>query len=168
MQFSACRAGAATVLLLGLAAVPVGAGGPTSGQPDRSSDPARFASEVFRLTNAARAKRGLPALRRDVRLDKAAERFSRQMAESGFFSHTGPDGSTLQSRIAAQGYRGMALGENIGMGYTTPQAAVDGWMLSSGHRANILNPHFRDLGVGIAFARGVPYATQVFGTDAPR
>jgi uncharacterized protein YkwD len=168
MLLMAARATAGAGLLLALAAVPSPAAPPAGGSGETWTDPARFASEVFRLTNVARVRQGLPAFRRDSRLDQAAMQYSRYMAAAGFFSHVGPNGSTMPRRLAAAGYRGMAMGENIGMGYRTPQAAVDGWMMSPGHRANILNRQFRDLGVGIAFARGVPFGTQDFGTEFSR
>jgi uncharacterized protein YkwD len=92
------------------------------------SDPARFAAEIFRLTNEARAANNLPPFRRDARLDEAAQRFSQYMGSAGFFDHTGPDGVTVPQREAAQGYRGVTWGENIAWGYRTPQEVVDGWL----------------------------------------
>jgi len=127
-------------------------------------DPARFADEIFRLSNAARAANNLPVFRRDARLDKAAQRFSQYMGTAGFFDHVGPDGATIPQREAAEGYRAARWGENIAWGYTTPQAVVEGWLKSPGHRANLLNADFRDLGVGVAVVNGRIFMTQDFGT----
>jgi uncharacterized protein YkwD len=127
-------------------------------------DPAQFADEVFRLTNDARAANGLPAFRRDARLDRAAAAFSEYMGKAGFFEHVGPDGVDVPQRVTAQGYRGITWGENIAWGYRTPREVVDGWLASAGHRANLLSPRFHDLGVGIAIVGGRTYMTQDFGT----
>src|SRR5713226_4782392 len=72
-----------------------------------------------------------------------------------FLSHTGPDGSTFEHRINAAGYSDWtAIGENIAAGQQSPQQVVDDWMNSPGHRANILDPSFRDVGIGIAVGPG--------------
>ena len=110
------------------------------------------------------AARGLPPLRRDTRLDRSAALFSRYMGEANFFEHVGPDGVQPGQRMETQGYDWSWWGENIAWGYRSPQDVVEGWMASPGHRANILNPKFADLGVGIAFVNGTPYMTQDFGT----
>lgn len=134
------------------------------GNDDSAKELARYADEVFRLTNEARKADGLPAFRRDARLDKAAGLFSRYMGEAGFFDHVGPDGKTVEQREVAQGYRLQHWGENIAWGSYTPKQLVDGWMNSPRHRANILNPKFKDIGIGIAVVNGKSYMTQDFGT----
>lgn len=90
------------------------------------------------------------------------------MAARGYFDHTSPEGEGPGTRVAEAGYSGRGWGENIAQGYGSAQAVVDGWMNSPGHRANILNCDFNELGVGYAegSSRGnVPgiYWTQVFG-----
>ena len=109
------------------------------------------------LLNKQRRAHGLRALHENGRLRSAAASYSRLMVKLGFFDHTSPTGSTMQSRITATHYldgaRSWSLGENIAYGtgpYGTPRSIVRGWMHSPGHRANILNGTFRDIGIGIA------------------
>jgi uncharacterized protein YkwD len=120
---------------------------------------------VLDLTNAERAKAGCGSLRLDVHLRTAARGHSTDMAVHNYFSHTGRDGSDPGDRMAAAGYntrRGWA--ENIAAGYPSPRSVMNGWMNSSGHRANILNCRLRALGVGVARAsNGRLYWTQDFG-----
>jgi Ca2+-binding RTX toxin-like protein len=134
-----------------------------------------FASRVLELTNQERAKLGLAALRSQSQLNTAAQSFSQAMAEQDFFAHTAPNGTTPTDRIRATGYLNDAAawrtGENIAAGYKTPDAVVQGWMASAGHKANILNPDFLDLGVGYFYLQTdtgnvnyYHYWTQNFGT----
>ena len=74
-------------------------------------------------------------------------------------SHTGSDGSDLRQRATRQGYLWSRLGENVAYGYTTPAGVVTGWLGSPGHCANIMNPDFTELGVGL---HGT-FWTQLFG-----
>jgi uncharacterized protein YkwD len=121
--------------------------------------------QVAVLVNQERAKAGCGALRTDERLRTAARGHSTDMAQNGYFSHTGRNGSSFVDRIAAAGYpRSAAGGENIAMGYRTPAEVMDGWMNSEGHRENILNCGFKAIGVGVARdSGGAPYWTQDFG-----
>jgi uncharacterized protein YkwD len=112
---------------------------------------------VLCLLNRARAARGLRPLRSHPRLRRAATRHSQQMARARFFSHTTPSGASFATRVRRAGYgrgaRGWALGENIAWGAAkraTPAAIVRDWLRSPGHRANILDRRFREIGVGIA------------------
>lgn len=123
------------------------------------------------LLNVERTKRGARALRLDGSLDKAAARFSRQMVRQGFFDHRSPGGSTLGSRVKQtsylQGARSWSLGENIAYGtgsLSTPAATVRSWMNSPGHRANILNRSFSEIGVGVA--AGAPVRLRASETAA--
>ena len=129
-------------------------------------------TKVLQVTNAARAQAGLKPLRLNSPLSRAAQRHSASMAYQDFFSHSGPDGTAF-SRIREAGYRYSLAGENIAAGQSTPEAVVNGWMKSPGHRANILNPGFVDIGIGYEFLANDPgrvtykhYWTQTFG--APR
>jgi uncharacterized protein YkwD len=79
------------------------------------------------------------------------------MARNDFFSHTGSDGSSPGQRISRAGYRWWTYGENIAAGYPSPEHVVDAWMNSAGHRANILNPDFRDIGVGYIYKPDTTY-----------
>ncbi|MHC4661211.1 MAG: PKD domain-containing protein, partial [Planctomycetota bacterium] len=120
---------------------------------------------VVILTNRERAGQGLPPLKMCALLNAAAEAHSIDMRDNNFFDHTGSDGSSPWDRMNREGYYMTAAAENIAVGYTTPEAAVQGWMESEGHRANILNGELREIGVG--YAQGGSwghYWTQDFGT----
>ena len=119
------------------------------------------------LVNAARASAGCPALTPDSRLSAAALEHSRDMANRSYFEHTSPDGITPWSRMLAAGYQFSLAGENIAAGYSNVDAAFNGWMNSAGHRSNILNCSFRNMGLGLVNQPGSPwtyYWTQAFGT----
>jgi uncharacterized protein YkwD len=123
--------------------------------------------EVVRLVNQERAARGLAALVRSPQLDAAARRHSDDMAIRNFFSHTGSDGSNAGSRIAGTGYLAIAYGENIAAGFRTAQDVVTAWMNSEGHRRNILDPMFKEIGVALVIRIGSTYGyywSQEFGT----
>ncbi len=113
---------------------------------------------VIELTNDARRQAGCPALVHNDKLRLAAYLHSKDMSDNDYFSHTGLDGSSPWERIARQGYSGGAA-ENIAWGYRTPEAVVEGWMNSSGHRGNILNCSLTEIGVGFHNY----YWTQNFG-----
>jgi uncharacterized protein YkwD len=117
--------------------------------------------------NANRAAVGAPPLVRCGALDGAAQAHSQDQATTNTMTHTGSDGSTIGVRANRAGYIGWtALGENVAAGYTSVDAVMSGWMNSPGHKANLLNPAFRHVGVGRAdSAGGRPYWTQDFGTS---
>lgn len=104
-------------------------------------------SEVFRLTNDIRTQNGLPPLTYNTTLGTVAQTYSQTMASLDFFDHVGLDGSTPQSRSSSQGYTG-AVGENIAAGYTSAADVVQAWINSPGHRANLLNPYYTEIGIG--------------------
>ncbi len=107
------------------------------------------------------------ALRINLALNTAAFHHSISMALSGQLSHTGPDGSTLGQRLHRVEYSYSAAGENIAARYKTVASVVAGWMNSPGHRANILNPAFTEVGFGVAMrADGTTYWTACFGRPA--
>src|SRR5947207_7374824 len=121
--------------------------------------------QTFNLINAERAKNRLPPLVWDAELCRMARLHSEKMARLNFFDHEGPDGN-LPSRAQASGVMWRSLAENIALnqGYDDPVSlAVDQWMHSPGHRANILRGIFTHSGIGIARAAdGRVYITQVF------
>lgn len=118
---------------------------------------------LFDLTNQARANSGLPMLRFDPRLCRAARLHSADMARYNSMSHY-LNGRSHQHRTAAAGYPSGMVAENISASQYNPDAAINTWLNSSGHRANMLSYSYADLGVGIAYsANGAPYYTQVFG-----
>ena len=80
-------------------------------------------------------------------LTQAAEVHSQDMKVNNFFSHTGSGGSTLTQRINATGYAWSAIAENIAAGQTTMNQAIDSWLASDGHCANIMNPNLVDMGL---------------------
>jgi uncharacterized protein YkwD len=123
-------------------------------------------TEVLELVNQMRLAENLHPLAWDSQLHEAAFGHSEDMAANDYFSHTSLDGRTPFDRIRDAGYLFNAAGENIAAGYSTPQAVVNGWMNSTGHRQNILSSTYCDLGVGYAYhASGVyhHYWTQNFG-----
>jgi uncharacterized protein YkwD len=122
--------------------------------------------EVLALVNLERQINNLHPLQWDSRLYASALGHSQDMAQQNYFSHTSLDGRSVGTRISQAGYTWHTYGENIAAGYTTPEAVVEGWMNSSGHRANILRSSFCDIGVGYAYASSSSYRrywTQNFG-----
>ena len=123
---------------------------------DRAArDPRVAEAATFCLLNRRRRERGLPPLVRDRRIDAAARAHSRDMAERRFYAHESPDGTTPLQRMRRAGWPANRTGgaENIAWGAggaSTPAEIVEGWMNSPGHRANILDPRLRTVGVGIA------------------
>ncbi|MFD6973468.1 CAP domain-containing protein [Streptomyces sp. NPDC059979] len=120
-------------------------------------------SAVLALVNKERAAAGCGPLTANAKLNTAARAYSDTMARSGVMSHTGPDGSTMTSRVEAAGYAWSRLGENIARGQSDADAVMKAWMNSSGHRANILNCAFREIGIGVHKGDGGPWWTQNFG-----
>jgi len=130
---------------------------------------ADFESEVIDLVNVERAAAGLAPLSYDADLADAARGHSEDMGWQDYFSHTSLDGRTAGDRIEDAGYTWNAYGENIAAGQPTPEDVIDGWMSSPGHRANILEPNFCDIGVGYAYVAASTYRhywTQDFGRQS--
>jgi uncharacterized protein YkwD len=122
---------------------------------------------AFELINAERAKSGQAPLLWDAELCRMAELHSQHMAQQNFFSHVGPDGLNVEHRARAIGLQNWrVLGENIAYnrGFDDPAGfAVQGWMHSEGHRANILNASFNRSAIGVVRTPdGRVYLTQVF------
>ena len=122
---------------------------------------------AFDQTNAARAANGLTPLTWNPALCQMARTFSEQMVRQGFFSHQSPDGAHMEDRARTAGIAHFRmLGENIAynQGFPDPGAfAVERWMQSAGHRANILNPGFQQSAIGVFVAAdGTVYFTQEF------
>jgi hypothetical protein len=113
--------------------------------------------------NAARAAEGIGALAGDARLDAVADAHARDMATQGFFSHTSPTTQGPGERAAAANIDFRHLAENIAMNQHA-RAAHEALLRSPGHRANLLSPNLRRVGLG--FARGPQglYVTQLFAT----
>jgi uncharacterized protein YkwD len=127
--------------------------------------------EVTRLVNAERARAGCAPVTISMQLTQSAQRHSLDMGQRNYFDHNAPppQASTPWDRIKATGYRYSTAGENIAAGYISPAEVMESWMESAGHRANILNCKFREIGVGLAVVPGSDYEyywTQSFA--APR
>lgn len=112
---------------------------------------AQFATEVLALVNQERAANGLGAVTLNAQLTQAAQGHSFDMGCNFFLSHTGSNGSDPGARIDATGYYWLTWGENVAAGYSTPAAAMNGWMNSPGHRANILSADFTEMGIGYVY-----------------
>ncbi|MEU3449147.1 CAP domain-containing protein [Streptomyces thermolilacinus] len=123
-------------------------------------------SRVIELANAERAKAGCPALRANSLLQKAAQGHADDMAARDYYEHDTPEGLSAGDRIEAAGYRWSTWAENIHRGPGDPATAVRDWMKSPGHRANILNCAFRDIGVGVNMRSNGPWWVQNFGASA--
>lgn len=119
-----------------------------------------YASQVAALVNAVRAQHGLAALTVDARVQRAAQVRAAETAQS--FSHTRPNGSSFSTALTEAGVTYRTAGENIAYGQSTPQAVVDAWMNSSGHRANILSSSYTTIGVGYTVVNGTAYWAQLF------
>ena len=119
-----------------------------------------FERRVVELVNVERAKQGLSALTLSSGLSDVAREKSRDMQRNGYFSHTSPTYGSPFDMLRRFGISYNTAGENIAMGYSSPEAVVNGWMNSAGHRANILSSSFSEIGVG-HISNG-NYWTQLF------
>ena len=119
-----------------------------------------YAQEVLRLVNAERAANGLAALRLNSSLCNVAQVKAQDMKDKRYFSHTSPTYGSPFDMMRRFGVTYVAAGENIAMGYRTPAAVMQGWMNSSGHRANILSGKFTQMGIG--YVESGNYWCQMF------
>lgn len=128
--------------------------------PQVNSSVLSFESEVIRLVNEIRAEYGLKTLAANWELSRVARYKSQDMVDNRYFSHTSPVYGSPFQMIRAFGLSFRTAGENIAYGQRTPQAVVNAWMNSSGHRANILNASYTQIGVG--YVANGHYWTQMF------
>ena len=119
-----------------------------------------YENEVIRLVNEIRVKNGLNALIPDWELSRVARYKSQDMKDNNYFSHTSPVYGSPFNMMKKFGISYKTAAENIAKGQKTPQAVVNSWMNSSGHRANILNPSYKKIGVG--YVANGNYWTQMF------
>jgi uncharacterized protein YkwD len=153
------------------AGVPDAEGCPGSGALPRASDIESNRQAILCLLNTERAKHGLVPLRQHPLLELASQRHSDDMVRRKYYEHETPDGVDPQMRMSAVGYAPPWTGENLYTGTgteATPVRALEGWMESPGHRANILRPEFTEVGVGIAYEspkRGVTGPGAVYTTS---
>ena len=146
----------------------VGIGNETVVEEQLSTDlnPEEFAQQVLDLVNKERRQRGIASLRLSSDLMEAAEIRAEEI--SRVFSHTRPNGTSCNSMFRNGQY---TIGENIAAGYPTPKETVEQWMDSPGHRANILNADYTELGVGYYYKSNSEYKyywVQMFRRPMPK
>jgi hypothetical protein len=107
-------------------------------------------TNIVSLTNEARISQGLGDLKINTRLSSAAQAKAEDMLAKQYFAHTSPSGTTPWAWIRQAGYAYSISGENLAVHYTTAEGTFAGWLASPSHRANIVNPKFTEIGVGIA------------------
>jgi uncharacterized YkwD family protein len=119
--------------------------------------------EVLNIVNKERAAKGLSALKFNTELSKVATTKSQDMIDKGYFAHNSPTYGSPFDMMKKFGITYKTAGENIAMGQRTPQEVMTAWMNSEGHRKNILNSSFTEIGIGIAKDKnGRLYWTQMF------
>jgi uncharacterized protein YkwD len=126
---------------------------------------AQMEASVRQRINEVRQKNGLNPLQNNEKLARVARNYSQKMARENFFSHVSPDGSTLAKRVRAGGISYWMVGENLFKSVNAPQPvplAVEGWMNSPGHRANILQAEYAETGIGVWRQGKTYYITQLF------
>jgi uncharacterized protein YkwD len=169
----------AVPVLVAAAAVPATASAavcPGAGNAPSALGEAGVRQATLCLLNHVRTLHGLSPLEPDHRLGKAALNHSKDMVANHYFAHDSRSGAPFTARIAATGWtharHSYVLGENIGWGtgnLATPRAMVRGWMHSPEHRANILEPRYSMIGIGVAFGTpvdasgGATYSTDFGG-----
>ena len=168
----------AVLALLFLALALTGCGGPgaaVAARPDVDgcagswllpvpANQAQVRAATLCLINAERERHGRVALSQNLLLQRAAELHSLDMGKRKFFEHRNPDGVEPDARIVRQGYPPILVGENLAWGEladSAPARVVALWMKSPGHRANVLETGYREIGLGLAFDAPEPQ-------DAPR
>jgi uncharacterized protein YkwD len=165
------RAAVALLLLLALALAGCGSASQASApEPDvdgcagswlrpTAANGARVRAATLCLINAQRTRHGDQPLTENVMLDRAAVLHSVDMAKRKYFEHVDPDGVHPDARIVQQGYPPILVGENLAWGETSkssPAWIVSAWMKSPGHRDNILEPGYREIGIGMAYEAPEP------------
>jgi uncharacterized protein YkwD len=136
---------------------------------EKSTDTTLGRSGVVKNTNAQRAAHGLPALAENSKLNQVASAKLKDLFAKQYFEHVSPSGVGPSDLAKQMGYEYIIVGENLALGnFKSDAALVDAWMASPGHRENILNPKFTQIGVavgsGIYEGKDVWIAVQSFGT----
>lgn len=109
--------------------------------------------DLLLLTNEQRAKVGLPPLQLDSQLAIAAQNKAQDMFAKDYWAHFGPNGESPWDFIHGAGYQYVYAGENLARGFTTSNSVINAWMASPDHRANMLSPHYNDVGFAVAEGR---------------
>lgn len=142
-------------------ALPSSSHSSSSVKPNAPAPNSNFAEEVVRLVNIERENNGLSPLSTLTLLTEASQIRANEVTQ--LFSHDRPNGTSCFTVLSELKVSYRACGENIAQGQKTPQEVVTGWMNSPGHRANILNPNFNYIGVGLAKDNRGSYSwTQLF------
>lgn len=128
--------------------------------PQTDTTVASYEQQVIDKVNEIRVQNGLKKLTANWELSRVARYKSQDMHDKKYFSHTSPTYGSPFTMMKNFGISYRTAGENIAMGYRTPEAVVNGWMNSSGHRANILNANYTQIGVG--YVADGNYWTQMF------
>jgi uncharacterized YkwD family protein len=130
---------------------------------DTAAPQGNYESQVIDLVNKERSAQGLAPLKYNSQLAKVAAAKASDMRDNNYFSHTSPTYGSPFDMMKSFGIKYNAAGENIAKGYRTPKAVMDGWMNSPGHKANILNGNFTEIGVGyVTDSSGSGYWVQMF------
>jgi len=109
--------------------------------------------EMLDRVNAVGRREGLRPMRSDKTLDATAQGHGEDMLRRAFFDHRNPDGQLVRERAVEAGYKWTKIGENIAEGQLSVEEVVDTWLKSPGHRRNILDPDFQELGVGLVLGQ---------------
>jgi uncharacterized YkwD family protein len=136
---------------------------PTTNTTAPTGDFSAYQQEVLNIVNKERAAKGLSALKFNAELSKVATTKSQDMIDKAYFAHNSPTYGSPFDMMKKFGITYKTAGENIAMGQKTPQEVMTAWMNSEGHRKNILNSSFTEIGIGIAKDKnGRLYWTQMF------
>jgi uncharacterized protein YkwD len=154
---------------VGLIAAPIQA---SAAAPDSASSvaviaprPAYYSIDVLSYVNSYRQRAGAPRVTLNSLLNNAAIAYAADMASRQYMSHTGPGGTNAGVRITNAGYRWWIWGENVGAGQRTSLQAATSWYNSPSHRAIMLDPRYRHMGLGRVVAKdGTPYWCLLFAT----
>lgn len=134
---------------------------PETNKPETNVEISEVIEEVAKLVNQERKKAGLPSLTLNVKACNAATIRAKETQQS--FSHTRPNGKNFSTALKEANISFSGAGENIAWGQKTAQAVMKDWMNSPGHRANILNAKYTQIGIGYVLNdSGIPYWTQLF------
>lgn len=128
--------------------------------PSKDATVQSYEQEVIRLVNVERAKVGLPALKENWELSRVARFKSQDMHDKHYFDHNSPTYGSPFTMMKNFGINYKTAGENIAYGQRTPAEVMNAWMNSSGHKANILNKSYTQIGVG--YVKDGNYWTQQF------
>ncbi|MFL6202626.1 MAG: CAP domain-containing protein [Thermoanaerobaculia bacterium] len=125
-------------------------------------------AQMLATVNARREAVGAAPLVLDPRLNEAAQKHAQDMLARSYYDHRNLEGLQPRARVTQTGYRPVLVAENIARGHTTVEEAMDAWMQSRGHRGNLLNAAFTEMGVGCAVGRNAAGYTVLWVQDFGR